>query len=304
MAISLSVFTAQVDDLLTADNTEFPAISRYRQIKAAVERYSNDRPDEVTEDESGDAGKYYPLTGGSAVLASWVEDFSRILQIEYPAQAVADDEIPQYLEPEDWDDRYRDGSNVLYLFLPNHAPAATETMRIKYTVPYAWTASSTTTGVNKVAHGFSVDDYVYQDSDGVWYEATDQRIATHQVTAVADVDNFTAAVLEVDIPIADFFAVCHLAAGLSCYAIAAKYSRTSDSTIAADSVGHTTRAQEFRAQGKRFMDLYLEHMGLLTSGKAGDGRGIQPAEGDFVDWDTAPGWPHGRDYLFHGKGTR
>jgi hypothetical protein len=297
MAISLTVFRAQVDGLLSADNDELSQLRRERQIKAALERYSRDRPDEVTEDITGDAGKYYGIV---ASLTSWVEGFSRVVAIEYPAPTVASDEAPTYLEPEDWDDDYWDGT-TRYLWLPNHAPSAAEALRVRYTAPYAWTASTTiTTAVADVGHGFSVDDWLYKEELS-WVEATDARIATHQVSAVADVDNYTRALLEADPPVQDFFAICNLAGGLCAQAIADKYSRTSDSTIAVDSVDHLSRADQWSRRARELMALYADHMGIGGDGDAGT---TAPAAGDFVDWDTAPGWPTGRDYLFHGRHTR
>lgn len=294
MAISLTVFRAQIDGQITADDAELSQLTRNRHIKSAIERYSIDRPDEVIEDESGDAGKYYAITGESGLLTSWVEGFSRVVEIEYPAATIDSDEAPQYLDREDWRDDYI-ASSVRYLYLPNHAPAATETMRIRYTAPWLWTASSVTTAVNQTAHGFSKNDYVYQDpDDSAWYEATDQRIATHQVSAVADENNFTAALLEVDIPVGDFFAVCHLAAALCCDALSAQYARIGDSTVNVDSAAHVTKSQEFARQAKRFMELYNQHLGLGQEQKV-------EGTGDFVDWDTAPGWPSGRQYIFHGN---
>ena len=295
MALLLSVFRTQVDALITADADIFSQVNRDRQVQAAVERYSKDAPDTQTDDVTGDGGKYYVVT---TELSSWVEGFSRITDIEYPAATIASDETPQYLNPEDFQDDYWadvSGTQTRHLYLPNHSPASTETMRITYTVPWPWAASSTTTAVVQEAHGFSVDDYVYLDS--TWQEAADIRNATHQVTAAADADNFTAAVLEVDIPTSDFFAVCHLAAGLICQDVAARYARTSDSTILADSVGHTTRSEQHARRAKEFFALYEKHLGL---GEEADTK----AAGDFVDWDTAPGWPSGRDYIFHGRGVR
>jgi hypothetical protein len=215
-------------------------------IKAAVERYGRDRPEDVTEDEAGDDGKYYPVTG----LASWVEDFSSVLAIEYPAQAVTADHQPIYLESEDWVDDYWAGS-IRYLFLPNHNPASSEVMRIKYTVPYVWSGSG----------------------------------AAESVT----------------IPTQDFYAICNLAAGLCCMAISTKFSRTTDATITADAVSHTTRSNEFSKRAKEYIGMYENHLGLGTT----DGKPpfVQGA-GAFVDMDTEPGWSGGRDYLFHRRETR
>jgi len=298
MAITLDTFKAQVDNLLSADNNELAVLARYRNIKAALERYSRDMPDDYVEDEVGDGGKYYKLTGTSAVLANWIEGFSRVMEIEYPAVTIASDGTPVYLQPEDFRDDYWQGGDR-YLFLPNHSPAATETMRIRFGVPYDWTASAVSTAVTQTAHGFVVNDYVYLDGS-TWYEATDPRVATHKVTVVAT-DTFTAVQLQADPPVQDFFAVCHLAAGLCCQAISARYSRTSDSTINADAVDHRTRGDMFASRAKEFIKMYERHIGLGAPGE--DGKAVQAA-GAFVDWDTEPGWPTGRQYIFHGKGMR
>lgn len=296
MAITLSVFRAQVDNLLAADDDILSQLARDRGVKAAIERYSIDAPDEYTEDVTGDAGKYYPVASN---LTYWVEGFSRIVEIEYPAADITADEQPQYLEPEDWRDDYWkvvSAVHTRYLYLPNHSPATTEEMRIRYTRPYSWAAATGATAVSQTKHGLSVDDYAYLDGS-TWYEATDARIATHRVSAVADVDNFTAKELETDVPVGDFFALCHLAAGLCCQAVAAKYAKLGQSTIAADATSHQTRSGEFSRRGKEFIALYERHLGL---GKEQEVH----AAGDFIDWDTAPGWPPGRQYVFHGKGTR
>ena len=298
MAITLDVFKAQTDNLISADNNELSVLARYRNIKAALERYSRDVPDDYVEDELGDGGKYYKLTGTSAVLANWVEGFSRVMEIEYPAVTIASDGTPVYLQPEDFRDDYWQGGER-YLFLPNHSPAATETMRIRFGVPYDWTASAVTTSVTQTAHGFVVNDYIYLDG-ATWYKATDSRVATHKVTAAAT-DTFTAAVLQADPPVQDFFAVCHLAAGLCCQSVAARYSRSSDSTINADAVDHRTRGDMFASRAKEFIKMYERHIGIGAPGE--DGKAVQAA-GAFVDWDTEPGWPTGRQYIFHGKGTR
>ena len=291
MAISLQVFRAQVDGLLSAEDSELSQLRRDRLIKAAVERYSHDKPDELTLDVTGDAGNYYDI---AALLATWVEGFSRIIRIEYPAATVANDEAPVYLDADDWDDDYWDGT-TRYLFLPNHAPPATESMRIRFTAPYDWVASSVTEAVEQTAHGYSVDDFAYKDGL-TWYDTTDARIATHQISAVADVDNFTVKPLELDPPVQDFFALCNLAAGLCALAISGKYSRTSDSTISVDSVDHLSRADQWSRRSLDLIALYNEHMGL---GAEGEGQFVQAA-GDFVDWDTAPGWPGTQRWLFHG----
>jgi len=234
MTYSLVQILAQVDHVISADDDELSAAARTEQIKAAIERYSHDMPDIITEDEAGDAGKYYAVSG----LASWSEGFSQIISIQYPAPTVASDEAPVYLDPEDWDDNYWDGS-TRYIYLPNHAPAATEAMRIRYTAPYTATNSA------------------------------------------------------YDIPPAHFYAVCNLAASFCCRAISNKYSRTNDNIIAADSVNHLTRAEEWSRRASTLQRMYAEELNI-SDGSAGGAGG---AAGQFIDWDTKPS--ETRRWLYH-----
>lgn len=298
MAFSLTVLLAQVDDILSADNNELSQLARYRHIKAALSQYSEHAPDEITDDLAGDGGKYYAMAG----LSTFLEDFSRVLQVEYPAYAISSDNQPQLLDSDDWNADYRDGSNARYLYFPNHTPSATETIRIKHTASHSWEASSQSSSVASTGHGFSVNDYIYQKS-GTW-KSTESEIATHRVTAVADVDNFTVAILQTDIPPSNFYAFCQLCASLCCESIAVKYSRTSDSTINLDGVDHPSRAQNFRMRAKELFSMYAQHMGIAF-GK--DGRLISEsshAGTAFVKWDTSPEYPRGRRYLYHGRGAQ
>ena len=235
MAITQLQFLNQVDYLLSADNSEFDEEARRSQIDSAAELYSHDLPDEITTDITGDAGKYYDIAAG---LASWSEGFSQVLAIEYPAVTIANDETPTYLDHEDWDDDYW-ASGTRYLFLPNHAPAATEAIRVRYTAPYPLGTS-----------GY-------------------------------------------DIPGQHFYAVSHLAAGLSARAIAAKYSRTSDSTISVDAVDHLSRAQQWSRRADEFIKVYREELNIQD-----DNGVIERPAGEFVDFDTEPS--SARRYLFHG----
>lgn len=298
MTIQLSTFVTQLKNLIPDIPTEeLSSLDLQQQIKQAVRLYSGDLPDYTTVDVSGDGGRYYAIT---TALTSWDDNFSWIEAIEYPAYAISDDNQPVTLEAEDWDDNYRDGSNVRYLYLPNHSPAAAETMRIKYTTPYTWTAGSVTEAVSQTGHGFSLNDTVYQDTDGTWGEDSSGLLATHSVSAVGTVDTFTAAELASNIPPAHFFAVCHKAACLTCQSISAKYSRASDSTIGSDSVNHPTRAEQFASRAREFCRMYAEALGL--GGK--DGEKTAPGVAEFVDWDTTPGWPGSRRFIFHGSDWR
>lgn len=243
---TLNSFVAQVEILLgpVDSNTELTDAQLQAMVKAAVERYSRDSPNSTTTDITGDGGKYYDI---ATLLTSWIEGYSHVTTVEYPAENVSADTDPTYLGPDDWQDNYWYYGDR-YLYLPNHAPAATETVRVTYNSPYVWSGvpEATTT------------------------------------------------------PAADFYAISQLAAGYACQAIATKYSRTSDATITADSASHSSRASEFAARARDYMRLYDRHMGIISD----DGQPIAQPAGDFIDWDTAPSWPAGRQYLYHGRNTR
>lgn len=240
MSFARSSFLAQADAMIQADENEIAYSDRDRAVVAALERYNRDAPDQYTEDVSGDGGRYYLISGANTVLTYFAERFSRVLRIEYPAQAIADDDTPQLLEPEDWDDDYRDGSNNRYLYFPNHAPASGETARVTYTRPYTFASGM------------------------------------------------------IDIPAQDFYALCNLIACELCRYIATKYARTSDSTITGDSVDHAGRSDRFRQMATEFCREYEKQMGIGEFAQ----QGAAHAAGEFVDWNTAPGWPRGRRWIF------
>lgn len=305
MTIELSSFLTQLMNMVPEADTELVAIIRNQIIKGAVMDYGRDRPDTASGDITGDGGKYYPIN--TTNLTAWADGFSRIQSIQLPSPTVASDETPVYLNDEDWDEDYYAGG-VRYLWFPSHAPAGTETFRVTYSAPYQWTAASTTTNVNQATHGFSLNDYVYLNNSSVWVDAatgtnTGQLLATHQVTTVTDVDNIIVTILGAPIPEIDFFAVCNLAACHVCQAIAERFSRTSDSTITADSVNHVSRAGEFANRAREFCRLYGEHIGIVSGDANGGGTTHAPIA-EFIDLDPTPTVFGERDYLFHRKGSR
>ncbi len=304
----LSSFLTEVDELL---NVSFKTVeqkmkiaSRYRQIKAAVDAYSKDRPDLFSEDESGDGGKYYVMVGTSALLSDWIEGFSRVDSLEYPAAVVASDEQPTVLERDDYDDEYWVAVATVqtrYLRFITVAPAATETWRIHYTVPYKWTVSATTISETQTAHGFSINDYIHFSDDPSmpgYVESGNIDLASYRVTAVADTNNFTAGILQTTTPDGDFNAIVYKSACLICRAISTHYSRIGESIANVDSGAHTTKATDFSARADKFCGMYNELMGLSTDD---DGGTRDAPAGQFIDLDTRPEWRRGRRYLFHSR---
>ena len=292
MAFSIPVYRAQVDGLFSADNDELSQYRRDLNIKAAVEQYGIDVPYEPVEDVTGDGGRYYPLTGGSASLSAFVDGFSRVLSIEYPALAVSSDHDPQMIDPSKWNDDYWDAT-TRYLYLVGHQPSASETMRIRFTAPYLWSVATATTQITQIEHGFSVSDWIYNDGT-VWKAADAEEVATAQVSASADADTFTYKWLQNSAPVEHFHAICYLAASMNCQAISAKYSRTSDDTIGADSVDHGGRATAFAERATEFRAQYEK---AIEQGEAYDNSGDPAAQ--FIDVTTTAEWPTKRRYLFH-----
>ena len=302
MAYKLSTFLTQVNELTSEDaqeNNGLAAAQRYRCVRLAVQQYSQDRPDLYIKDVSGADTYYYAMSN----LTSWVEGFSSVQAIEYPAADLSADETPQYLDRDQWvDDYWQDvsGTQTRYVRFIDVQPATGDEFRATYTIPYAWAASAATTAVAQTAHGFSVGDYLYYDTaNSVYVEASDTILSSHIVTAKADVDNFTVAILQTTIPAGDFMAVCYLAACITCREIAARYSRIGSSTINVDSGAHITKAQNFEARAKTYCIEYANLLGLAL----GDTAQERPAQA-FVELDTRPAWQCGRRYMFHNRGCR
>lgn len=96
------------------------------------------------------------------------------------------------------------------------------------------------------------------------------------------------------VPSADEEAVQALAASYFCRMLAAKYAQDQDSTIAADSVDHSSKRREYEAQAKAYRKEYNEHMNI-------DENRPKPACAT-ADWDVV--YPTGWDRLTHPKKQR
>lgn len=237
----LSVLSGQADVWVPISTAEFSAADRVEAVKAAIETYGKDRPDLVVKDVTGTDSRYYGVTG----LTGWVEDFSRVLYVEFPAADVSANESPQLLERDAWQDDYWAGS-TRYLYLPNHTPATSQALRVAYTIPYAITGSAPSEAVS--------------------------------------------------VPAQDAYAISYLVASKYCQALAAKYAKTSDSTIGVDAVGHHTRADAFAQRAREFYNMYAYELGLKREDKP-----VKP-QSAFVDWDVfaSLGMARRRRYIFHG----
>lgn len=101
------------------------------------------------------------------------------------------------------------------------------------------------------------------------------------------------------IPTPHFDAVCDLAAAFCCTRLQAKFAKSNDSTLAADSVNYRDSQLRFKQAGETFMAAYRRKCALP------EGSGPAPA-GRIVDWDTDASWSIYRqsDRLIHRRRMR
>ena len=292
MPSTLSDIIVETKNITPEIDTELTTLQIQQTIKRAAVRFSQDHPKTRAELISGNGTKYYDLV---SLLTNFDEDFSNVERVEYPAYAVSENYEPTYLENNEWVDDYElydAGTETRYLLLDGYNPSASDSIRIFYTMLREWSASSVTEAVAQVAHGFSLNDTVYLDAIGVWVAGDVETLATHIVTAVADADNFTVAVLQYDVNTNQFYALATLSASFACYAISEFYSRTSQPTISADSVDHNPRAIEFAKRGRELMAQYETMLGETP--------GVELPAGAFINFKTYPSGT-GRRWLTHNE---
>jgi hypothetical protein len=137
VAFTLANFYTEVRARLQDQDAGNPHLSNDdldTAARASVLRISQDQPKETLVEFVGDGGKWYVL---GTVLPAFVEKFSIIRWIEYPASVVADDDPPTALDPSldylIWPVLVS-SVRTLHLFFPHHQPLATETVRVAHTV--------------------------------------------------------------------------------------------------------------------------------------------------------------------------
>jgi hypothetical protein len=107
-------------------------------IKAALERYSKDRPRERAIRVQGTGAFRY---GAAAVLTGYVVGFSSVMRVAYPH--VTTDAEPAFLEDGTWEVRL-DYDDVAYLVFKTATPSASEYFAAWYTAPHTLNATTCT----------------------------------------------------------------------------------------------------------------------------------------------------------------
>lgn len=109
-----------------------------KAIGKAMRRHSRNFPRKLVEDVAGDGGFRYDL---SSELASWEENFSQVLVVEYPVDDA--EQAKNVLDQEAW--TVRDNpTNGRELHMLEDQPPATEAMRLTYTARHTCTVSACT----------------------------------------------------------------------------------------------------------------------------------------------------------------
>lgn len=126
-----------VDDNMQESAGLIKPDGRARAVVAAIDRFSKDKARVITYDISADGSYEYtlPTTTGS----EWIDNFSHILSIEYPA----DEQDPSYMDPNDY--FIYDNGTIKKLRFPNSSPASDKTIRMKFTTK--WRCDETTSNI-------------------------------------------------------------------------------------------------------------------------------------------------------------
>ncbi len=103
-----------------------------RAVDMAVSRYSKQKSRIFAVFVTGNGTHYYAI---SSNLPGWVRGFSVIENVSFPAEAISENDQPQWLDTRDYE-IYTDATDTEYLYLPVHAPRATEVMRVWHTAPH------------------------------------------------------------------------------------------------------------------------------------------------------------------------
>jgi len=149
--MALSDYIDRIKKLIPQAEEELPSIALTSCVESAVAEYSRLRPRVLCQDFTGDGVTYdFPLP------ADFKDDFSRIVNIEYPAG----EQIPIYLKSKYYLIYQTPTEKVLRLLI---TPAAKKTLRVSYTALHKVTdTEDTIPGSDFEAVCFLAASYVAQ----------------------------------------------------------------------------------------------------------------------------------------------
>ncbi len=131
-----------------------------------------------------------------------------------------------------------------------------DTLSAIVSIVYPWSATSAT------PPALDTDDYaVLRLSTGLVLRFTSATPTSPEQFLVEYTTLHTADSATSTVPTADEETLSDLCASYACEALAGFYCQSTDGSFAADTVAHLSKAQEYRAQAKRWRDAYLAKMG-------------------------------------------
>jgi len=130
-----SQFITKISEIVRDDAEKLSLFEKENYLQEAVKIYSRHRPRKVIEDITGDGNYDYSI---SQNLSEWIDGFSIIEAIEYPA----DSRTPNILTEEDYIVYEKEDGK--YLRFLNYTPSSDEKIRVTYTTLHQVTVSSNT----------------------------------------------------------------------------------------------------------------------------------------------------------------
>ena len=276
-------------------------------VDNAVMEYSKDRPYEVVDHLEGNAVFEYDI---AYYLANWIEDFSVVKNVEYPAHS----QVPELIDDIDWEVYKYDTS--AYTLGTAASAATTVTMSTVIQAVFFKDDNSVyiTDGTNSEVNWLTADGNVtsgvltLKNALSQAYTGTGAQIQHRTVLRFPYYEPNTTEIIRViytsyhtlsdaadTIPAADYKAVTWLAAAYAAYMLSAKYAQSTDSSISADSVDYLNKVDQWQSVGDKYISMYKRHLGIPTDGSP-------KAASNMKDWDLFFSW--GTDLLFHPRRWR
>ena len=284
--------TTATDDQL--DSTEVNAC-----IAKAVEEYSHDQPYVKLDMRIGNSEHELALP------SDWVDGFSDILTIEYPAGS----QEPSYIDENNYEVVKEDTTHKT--ISTGTLGATTITLATVADAGYFKDGEIVTIGDDDAtmtnwitADGNTTTGVVsIKTALAAIYDSTPYVCKKDHIRLLAD-EPLSSEILLIEYKLshtlsdssdttyeADYYALCYLAAAYCCESLAALFSFKQESSIAADSVNFGGKADEWTTRADKFRKIYNNHIG---KGKDQETKAI----GKKVDIDAVYHW--GRSFLFHG----
>ena len=146
MAANLAAFNTIVDRKIQDKAAFLGSGDIDALIEEAIRAYSKHRPQIITEDETGDGGFDYQLTGtaGTNLLTSWEKGFSEVRRLVYPVDDTAQTET--VIDEDDFGviTKIVSGEARDHLRFKAATPTATQTFRVWYTARHVVDGSNST----------------------------------------------------------------------------------------------------------------------------------------------------------------